>query len=587
STNPFTPAQSNDWCMGPVGANCFTIDLSAFAGNSNVVIRFETYTNYQNNLYLDNINISGVSSNQPPVADFTASTTFGCGPLSVTFTDLSTPAATSWSWSFPGATPATSNQPNPSVVYASPGFYPVTLTATNAFGSDMITKSSYIIVNACAPVNCDTLENFNNGTLALYTGSGFSGYASGHNSFEDQAKAEYFNNASNATYLTGLACSFGVAVPDNPATSTLTFAIWDDSGAGGSPGTILATRNVLINDIASDISNSQLTFVDFPSPVLINGNDFYAGFLLSYGPNGEIEDTVAVFTNTDLETSPATAWEQWSNNSWFTYDDNSSWGLEVAHAIVAFTTDTLPTADFLVNNTQVCQGDTVLFANISSGGNTFEWFFPGGTPSSSTDPNPIVVYNTAGAHDVTMIVYGECFGSDTKTVSGQVTVSGGPAISVVSQVNEACSQGNGSATVSASGGAGNYTYSWNTTPAQTGPTATGLSFGNYTVFATDANGCQSQTMISILDQPGPLAAINSWQDESCGLNNGSATASATSGTMPYTYSWTTTPPQTSATATGLNSGTYQVYITDANNCQDVAQVTIGGTPEVLVSTTTT
>jgi len=57
--------------------------------------------------------------------------------------------------------------------------------------------------------------------------------------------------------------------------------------------------------------------------------------------------------------------------------------------------------------------------------------------------------------------------------------------------------GTGSATIIASGGAAPYTYSWNTTPAQTSATATGLLPGNYTVTVTDASGCTAIQTVTV------------------------------------------------------------------------------------------
>jgi PKD repeat protein len=78
----------------------------------------------------------------PPAAAFTATPRSGSAPLAVQFTDQSTGSPTSWSWSFGDS--ATSTQKNPSHTYQSPGSYPVSLTATNAGGSNTRTITSYI-----------------------------------------------------------------------------------------------------------------------------------------------------------------------------------------------------------------------------------------------------------------------------------------------------------------------------------------------------------------------------------------------------------------------------------------------------------
>ena len=80
----------------------------------------------------------------PPVANFTVDLKSGSAPLSVQFLDLSANKPVSWSWSFPGGTPSTSDLQNPVVVYNEPGTYQVSLTCSNNSGNDVITKSDYI-----------------------------------------------------------------------------------------------------------------------------------------------------------------------------------------------------------------------------------------------------------------------------------------------------------------------------------------------------------------------------------------------------------------------------------------------------------
>ncbi|RMG31729.1 MAG: PKD domain-containing protein [Bacteroidetes bacterium] len=83
----------------------------------------------------------------PPVADFVASETHIHTGESVFFTSLSSGQVDQHSWSFPGGTPAVSNQPAPTVTYFSEGTYTVSLTVSNAGGSDTETKTAYIQVS--------------------------------------------------------------------------------------------------------------------------------------------------------------------------------------------------------------------------------------------------------------------------------------------------------------------------------------------------------------------------------------------------------------------------------------------------------
>lgn len=81
-----------------------------------------------------------------PVADFSANQTSVCQGTQINFTDLSTNTPTGWSWNF-GDGSGTSTAQNPSYTYGSAGTYNVTLTATNASGSDAETKVGYITIN--------------------------------------------------------------------------------------------------------------------------------------------------------------------------------------------------------------------------------------------------------------------------------------------------------------------------------------------------------------------------------------------------------------------------------------------------------
>lgn len=96
----------------------------------------------------------------PPVANFvgTPLTIFVGG--SVSFTDLSTNAPTSWLWTFEGGSPVTSTSQNPSnIVYNTAGTFDVTLVATNAYGSDTEFKANYVTVQVIPPPQAQFIGN--------------------------------------------------------------------------------------------------------------------------------------------------------------------------------------------------------------------------------------------------------------------------------------------------------------------------------------------------------------------------------------------------------------------------------------------
>lgn len=71
-----------------------------------------------------------------PIGNFTFIPSVGCAPLTVCFTGQLTNTPTSWLWNFGDGT--TSVLPNPCHTYTSPGIYRVSLTLSNAAGSDTI-----------------------------------------------------------------------------------------------------------------------------------------------------------------------------------------------------------------------------------------------------------------------------------------------------------------------------------------------------------------------------------------------------------------------------------------------------------------
>jgi gliding motility-associated-like protein len=136
---------------------------------------------------------------------------------------------------------------------------------------------------------------------------------------------------------------------------------------------------------------------------------------------------------------------------------------------------------------------------------------------------------------------------------------------------------NGSAIAVPSGGTGNYTFLWNSSPAQTTAHATALCAGNYTVTVSDndTSGCTAHATL-IITEPAIFKDSVSVLNSNCnGGGNATATVTVSGGSAGYTYLWSN--GQTTSSATGLSQGTYTITVTDSNSCAltDSAIVTAG------------
>lgn len=184
----------------------------------------------------------------------------------------------------------------------------------------------------------------------------------------------------------------------------------------------------------------------------------------------------------------------------------------------------------------------------------------------------------AGVYTVTVTDVVGC----TATASISITE---PAVLDVQATNIAtanCGQNDGSVTISIAGGVPAYGILWSS--GGTGLTENNLPPGQVCVTVTDANGCDTTVCFTVPNTPGASVSITSITNVSCfGGCNGSATAAASGGVGPYTYSWSTAPAQNTATASNLCPGMYNVTITDANGCTGTTPATITEPPQLTLT----
>ncbi|MCX6295506.1 MAG: PKD domain-containing protein, partial [Bacteroidetes bacterium] len=223
-----------------------------------------------------------------------------------------------------------------------------------------------------------------------------------------------------------------------------------------------------------------------------------------------------------------------------------------------------PVANFSATPTTICAGSSVTFTDLSVNTPTsWAWTFTGGTPSSSTVQNPVVVYNTPGTYNVTLVSTNASGSSAPVTMTSYITVNAIPAAPVATNTGPFCAGSTINLFASTVAGA---TYAWTgpstfTSAIQnaTRPSATAAMAGTYSVTATVA-GCTSlvgTTTVVINSLPVITAEANLTYCPGASVPSNSFVSTP----VGATYTWTN-----SNTAIGLvASGTGSLPVFTATN----------------------
>lgn len=160
------------------------------------------------------------------------------------------------------------------------------------------------------------------------------------------------------------------------------------------------------------------------------------------------------------------------------------------------------------------------------------------SPTGFTITQPAAALNLAGFPTITNV---NCFGDSTGAVSA----------------------------LSPTGGTAPYTYLWSN--GATTPGISGLTAGSYNGTITDANGCtlSSPTGFSITQPTALVVTGTATQPTVVGTGaNGAIDATVSGGTAPYSFFWDNN--ETTEDLANLDSGTYVLFVTDANGCTEAA-----------------
>jgi len=368
--------------------------------------------------------------NSAPVAGFNSNAANEiCSGTSVSFTDASSFNPTSWNWSFPGGTPSSSTQQNPTVVYNTNGTFNVSLTVTNANGTNTKTEVGFVKVNSNGleefftedfENNAPTWSLFNPDMATTWTINTVGGT----------------NGGSKAAGINLYNYSSGIGQIDALFTPVLDF---------GGRSSVTLTFEHAYRRYSQNERDSLLILLS------TDGGATFPNELLAASEDG----TGSFATNTVTQSNfvPATL-DDWCfagqiGAQCIELDLSAYDGM--ANIVLAFASVNRHGNNMYIDNVKLsskcgvpnntiqpsfiadvqagCPGLTVQYTDQSLANpniTSWSWSFPGGNPSSSTQQNPVVVYPNAGTFDVSLQV-SNASQTNATTESNFISVNGSAA----------------------------------------------------------------------------------------------------------------------------------------------------------------
>ena len=480
------------------------------------------------------VNVTINACATPPVADFGASDSTLCVGDCISFTDLTTNTPSGWTWYFFGADSTNSNQQNPTnICYNTAGNFDVALVASNPAGSDSLFMPGFITVSPLPTIVMTPDTAICIGDTIDLTASGGTNYTWNNG----------LGSGANHTVIPSADTSFQVTVTDN-------------NGCLDS-----STVNITVNSLPTVVANANNTSICTGDSLMLYGTGAD-----SYVWDNSVTDSVKfVPASTNTYTVIGTDLNNCSNTDQI--------------VVTVGSCGVPPVVNFGTLDTNLCIGDCISFTDSSSNFPTnWTWYLFGADSTNSNQQNPNnICYNTAGSFDVALVA-SNAFGQDSLFIANYITVNDLPTITA--SIDTTICTGD-TANISATGGV---SYTWDNglgNGQNQSPTPTVIT--TYTVTATDINGCENTSQVTVSINALPTVTTS---PDTIVCSGSPANLSASGG---VTYLWDNglgngaTQSPTPSTNT-----TYTVIVTDANNCTNTGQinVTVNALPTITANNDT-
>ncbi len=482
-----------------------------------------------------------------PTANYTISPDTGCGPLYVSFNNLSSGYNVNYNWNFGNGT--SSNLQNPLQVVFNQGFYAdtnyvVSLTSSNMCGAN--TYSDTVVVKPKPVTNFGLSSNYGCSPFTI----SFSNITTGlPNSY-------YWDFGDGTTSSATLPAPHTFIAGANDSIYTITLISYNYCGSDTLQKQITVrpqSVNALFNpSVYFGCAPLSVTFNNFST---LNSNfswDFDDGnFSTAYSP-------------THIYSTPGTY------HVLLVVSDTCS----IDTTFATITVSPFPTLNYTISNDSVCVGEVISFNNLSSNLSNIIWKF--GDGNSSNIVNPSHAYSASGIYEVTLIGTAQstaCVDSLIKYVLVKTTPN--------SSFNPSVSDGCFPLPVSFQNTSSNSVYYlWDfgdgNSSTLLNPNHTYDSSGVYNVqlISYFSNGCSDTNNLNIEAYPKPHASFTSSSLSNCdypatiNLTNQSIGASG--------YSWDLGNGQTSTlnnpSATYNSTGIFPIQLIASNqyNCTDTS-----------------